>query len=227
MEANHLAAVLDYQKIYEDKLEGQGSDYLSLEQSKLEMEKFYNEKINKIKAQNKESINNLLKEFKVNLNKVQEEYDESKKTSKDLKFNYKERLVILEGEHSQEIDDYQVQHIDQKYALQKKFQQYTEKQKTVKKDKERNEKLKKEAEDEMLKAKADKKDKKSKLEEKKKQISLLQRERQDNIDKLTKREKELYKYKFKIKDLQKSKHVLTHRTTEMKLSLQPKALQIE
>jgi len=53
----------------------------------------------------------------------------------------------------------------------------------------------------MLKAKADKKDKKSKLEEKKKQISLLQRERQDNIDKLTKREKELYKYKFKIKDL--------------------------
>lgn len=40
-----------------------------------------------------------------------------------------------------------------------------------------------------------------------------------NEDKLTKREKDLYKYKFKIKDLQKSKHVLTHRTTEMKASL--------
>jgi len=48
-----------------------------------------------------------------------------------------------------------------------------------------------------------------------------------NEDKLTKREKDLYKYKFKIKDLQKSKHVLTHRTTEMKASLQPKEAQIE
>jgi len=47
------------------------------------------------------------------------------------------------------------------------------------------------------------------------------------MEKLTKREKDLYKYKFKIKDLQKSKHVLTHRTTEMKASLQPKEAQIE
>lgn len=47
------------------------------------------------------------------------------------------------------------------------------------------------------------------------------------MDKLTKREKDLFKYKFKIKDLQKSKHVLTHRTTEMKQSLQPKETQIE
>lgn len=44
---------------------------------------------------------------------------------------------------------------------------------------------------------------------------------------MTKREKDLYRYKFKIKDLQKSKHVLTHRTTEMKASLQPKETQIE
>lgn len=79
----------------------------------------------------------------------------------------------------------------------------------------------------MQNAKKDKKEVKRKLEEKKKQISLLQQERQDNIDKLTKREKDLYKYKFKIKDLQKSKHVLTHRTTEMKASLQPKEAQIE
>jgi len=67
-----------------------------------------------------------------------------------------------------------------------------------------------------------KKEVKEKLNQKVKQIKLLENERQDNIDKLTKREKDLYKYKFKIKDLQKSKHVLTHRTTEMKASLQPK-----
>ena len=35
------------------------------------------------------------------------------------------------------------------------------------------------------------------------------------------------KYKFKIKDLQKSKHVLTHRTTEMRASLEPKEQRIE
>ena len=74
----------------------------------------------------------------------------------------------------------------------------------------------------MLDAKKKKKEVKERLKQKVKQIELLEKERQDNIEKLTKREKDLYKYKFKIKDLQKSKHVLTHRTTEMKASLQPK-----
>jgi len=50
-------------------------------------------------------------------------------------------------------------------------------------------------------AKVAKKKVKSELEEKKQQINLLTSERQINIDKLTKREKDLYKYKFKIKDL--------------------------
>ncbi len=37
----------------------------------------------------------------------------------------------------------------------------------------------------------------------------------------------MYKYKFKIKDLRKSKHVLTHRTQEMRASLEPKDKQID
>ena len=57
------------------------------------------------------------------------------------------------------------------------------------------------------------------LEKEKKHIELLKNEQVDNNDKLLKREKDLYKYRFKIKDLKKSKHVLTHRTTEMKASL--------
>jgi cilia- and flagella-associated protein 57 len=44
------------------------------------------------------------------------------------------------------------------------------------------------------------------------------------LDKLKKRETDLYKYKFKIKDLKKSKHVLTHRTADMRASLEPKEL---
>ena len=39
--------------------------------------------------------------------------------------------------------------------------------------------------------------------------------RKEEIDKLYKRETDLYKYKFKIKDLKKSRHVLTHRAKEM------------
>ena len=41
------------------------------------------------------------------------------------------------------------------------------------------------------------------------------------------KEHELYKYKFKIKDLQKSKHVLTHRAKGIAASLEPKEKQIE
>jgi chromosome segregation ATPase len=44
---------------------------------------------------------------------------------------------------------------------------------------------------------------------------------------LKKRETDLYKYKFKIKDLKKSKHVLTHRTADMRASLEPKEQHIE
>ncbi len=41
------------------------------------------------------------------------------------------------------------------------------------------------------------------------------------------KEHDLYKYKFKIKDLQKSKHVLTHRAKGIHASLEPKEKQIE
>ena len=79
----------------------------------------------------------------------------------------------------------------------------------------------------MLASKKKKKEVKAKLEEKIKQINMLEQERQEVTEKLKKRETDLYKYKFKIKDLQKSKHVRTHRTTEMRASLEPKEQRIE
>jgi hypothetical protein len=42
------------------------------------------------------------------------------------------------------------------------------------------------------------------LDEKTKQILLLEQENKEVIEKLKKRETDLYKYKFKIKDLRKS-----------------------
>jgi cilia- and flagella-associated protein 57 len=44
---------------------------------------------------------------------------------------------------------------------------------------------------------------------------------------LKQKESELYKEKHQIKELQKIKQVLTHRTQEMKASLEPKEQQIE
>jgi cilia- and flagella-associated protein 57 len=79
----------------------------------------------------------------------------------------------------------------------------------------------------MEEAKNDKRIIKAKLQEKIKQINMLEQEREEVTDKLKKRDTDLYKYKFKIKDLQKSKHVLTHRTTEMRASLEPKEQRIE
>jgi len=73
----------------------------------------------------------------------------------------------------------------------------------------------------------DRKDKNKLIEDKARQIELLEQENQEVIEKLKKRATDLYKYKFKIKDLRKSKHVLTHRTQEMKASLEPKDKKID
>jgi chromosome segregation ATPase len=61
------------------------------------------------------------------------------------------------------------------------------------------------------------------LEEQKLIYMRLQSEKEENQNKLNLREKELYKYKDNIKDLQKTKQVLTHRTQEMQASLEPKS----
>ena len=59
------------------------------------------------------------------------------------------------------------------------------------------------------------------------EIRQLEQEKKDIQDRLKEKEKELYGFKFKIKDLQKTKQVLTHTTQEMKASLEPKEQQIE
>ena len=227
MEANHLQQVEEVQTLYEKKLYAQGSDYLSLEQSKLEMKKFYENKIADLKKQNRDRIQTLLQEFKVNLNKVQDEYEETQRTGTNLRIYYEDKLKKLELEQEEEIAMLKLNHIDKKAELEQKWKELEITQENEKKIKDEFERKKNEEKKEMLEAKQLKKKVKEDLKGKIKNINLLEQERQDNMDKLTKREKDLFKYKFKIKDLQKSKHVLTHRTTEMKQSLQPKETQIE
>jgi hypothetical protein len=56
------------------------------------MIKYYEGKIAELQKQNQESIDKLLKEFKMNLLKVQEEYQDSKKTAKNLQDIYEKKL---------------------------------------------------------------------------------------------------------------------------------------
>ena len=65
------------------------------------------------------------------------------------------------------------------------------------------------------------------IESKKREIEHQEQIKAEEIDKLYKRETDLYKYKFKIKDLKKSKHVLMHRAKEMQQSLEPKEEDID
>ncbi len=67
----------------------------------------------------------------------------------------------------------------------------------------------------------------SQVEQQGRQIGQLEDQKKIVQKNLKKKETDLYCQKFKIKDLQKTKQVLTHRTLEMKASLEPKEQQIE
>ena len=93
MEMKHLQSVEELQTLYERKLYIENSNYLKLEQEKIEMKNFYEEKLDEMRRQNEEAIQKLLEEFKINLMKVQEEYEDSKRTASDLKMIYEEKLT--------------------------------------------------------------------------------------------------------------------------------------
>ena len=133
----------------------------------------------------------------------------------------------MEKDHEDEWRNAEAAHYDKLTELINEWKELVNTQKEMQNEKATQVQKREAANNKLKEARVQKKLVKNQLEEKKQQINLLTSERQINIDKLTKREKDLYKYKFKIKDLQKSKHVLTHRTTEMKASLQPKEAQIE
>lgn len=56
------------------------------------MKNYYETKISELKKQNQDAIDKLLKEFKLNLHKVQDEYEDSKGTAKNLQDIYEKKL---------------------------------------------------------------------------------------------------------------------------------------
>jgi hypothetical protein len=74
------------------------------------MKNLYEQKIKDLQKQNEEAIEKLLKEFTNNLQKVQVEYEDSKKTADGLKQMYEEKLTQQEDEHESEINDLKLKH---------------------------------------------------------------------------------------------------------------------
>ena len=74
------------------------------------MKNLYEIKIKELQKQNEEAIEKLLKEFTNNLGKVQEEYEDSKKTADGLKMMYEEKLTQQEDEHEIEINGNKLKH---------------------------------------------------------------------------------------------------------------------
>lgn len=117
MELNHFGAVEELQTVYDKKLYIENSNYLKLEQEKLEQKTFYESKIGELKRQNQDSIDKLLREFKLNLFKVQDEYSDSKSTAKSLQEIYEKKLDQQENEHEDEIFELKEKHKKDKQQL--------------------------------------------------------------------------------------------------------------
>ncbi len=63
----------------------------------------YEAELKLLKRQNEDAIDKLLSEFKLNLGKIQEEYEDQKRMSDGLKTQYEEKLVQTSDEHEAEL----------------------------------------------------------------------------------------------------------------------------
>jgi len=69
--------------------------------------------------QNKDSIDKLLASFRTDLNKVQDEFEECKRTANGLRVYYDGKLEVLDTEHNDEVDLIKMKHKDQVDLLDK------------------------------------------------------------------------------------------------------------
>ena len=105
-------------------------------------------------------------EFEVNLNKVQKEFEESKKTAANLRVEYESKLEDRENDHEDEINNIKMKHKDMKMELEGKWRGLEVEQTQEKKLKEELEAKKERAIDDMERAKQQEKEIETKLEEK-------------------------------------------------------------
>jgi hypothetical protein len=104
MELNHLQCMEELQSLYEKKLAFENQNYKRLQSEKVQMEHEYEAELRVLRQQNQDAIDKLLNEFRLNLGKIQEEYEDQKRMSDGLKTQYEEKLVQTGEEHEAELD---------------------------------------------------------------------------------------------------------------------------
>ena len=191
------------------------------------MQSAYEKQILSLTTQHEQAIDTLLSEFKRNLQRVQERYEASKRETDGLRMINEEKLTMQEEEQKNEIQSIEEKQRKEIQQLEQIIGELKTDMETLKWQKDR---LKKEREIFKKKTEAERMAT-EKLEQTEQsylnKIAVLEDVKKDIQKNLKKKETELYSQKFKIKDLQKTKQVLTHRTQEMKASLEPKEQQIE
>ncbi len=95
----------ELQTLYEKKLQYENLAYRRLEKEKGEMQSEYEAELKLLQKQNEEAIDKLLSEFRNNLGKIQEEYEDQKRTADGLKTQYEEKLVQTSDEHEAELEE--------------------------------------------------------------------------------------------------------------------------
>ena len=128
------------------------------------MKKMYDKKIKDLQDANKKSIEQLLQEFKINLDKVQKEYVDSQNQAIKRKVKYEKKLSILDVEHETEFEENKYKHDQAEKQMRIKQNQLTQIQQVEDRAKEHARKEKEQEEREMEDAKKNQKETKNRLE---------------------------------------------------------------
>ncbi|EAR88012.2 WD domain, G-beta repeat protein (macronuclear) [Tetrahymena thermophila SB210] len=227
LEEKHLKGVEELESLYERKLAFENEKYFQQEQELKEERLKFEKKIKELSRKQDTNIDILKKEFNLNFGKAQKVYESTKMTAEELKKVYEERLSQQEEEHESEIRNMVEKNEKELERWKQKVQDLKHKKNKLKNDLQQSENDQKE-----IKKKEEEKDLmlqecRQKLKEAQGQIEIHKAEYRSLEEILKKKEKKMQDYKYKISDLQKSKHVLSFRTTEMRKSLEPKEAQIE
>ena len=105
MELNHLQCMEELQTLYEKKLQYENLAYRRLVKEKGEIQSEYETELKLLQKQNEEAIDKLLIEFRNNLGKIQEEYEDQKRTADGLKTQFEEKVVQSTQDNEKELKD--------------------------------------------------------------------------------------------------------------------------
>jgi cilia- and flagella-associated protein 57 len=169
----------------------------------------------------------LLNRFKDELKKVQDEYDKSKRKADGIKMQYEEKINQQNDDDLGEIDRLKEMNDEEIKELNEVISTIKENIETVKMQASREESEKGQYEEAVLRAIRKKEERRKQLQLKKEETGQLTRQKNEIQQNLKDKVKQLFNLKFTIKKLELTKQVLTHRTQEMKASLEPKEQQIE